>query len=284
MKYEQRVTTFRQRIEQVIRQSGLNHSRFAQSIGVDRSTLSQLLSEHTLRLPRADTIAAIAEHYQVSVDWLLGLTEQGQLGADLMTGPLEFEDFSKSTVNEKVLEWHQEAAQYKVRYIPATLPDLIKTEAVASYEFRRYGVGRTDQSIRDTHRLLIQQRREDSDMEACQSTQDIEGFAFGEGIWRDLPKSVRIDQLQNMADLIDELYPRFRWYLFDGRQIYTVAFTIFGPLRAIVFIGQFYLVLNSTEHIRLFSRRFDELIRYACVQPHEVGGYIRALIEKVESE
>jgi transcriptional regulator with XRE-family HTH domain len=281
MKYAQRVEVFRERIGEIIAGSGLNHSRFAVSIGVDRSTLSQLLSRNNLRLPRADTIAAIAEQYQVSVDWLLGLTNQGVVDADLMRGPLEFEDFSESSANQKLLEWHREASDYKVRYVPATIPDLLKTEAVASYEFRRYGVGRTDQSIRDTHVLLVQQRQSESEMEACQSVQDIEGFARGEGIWSDLSKASRISQLQHMVTLVDELYPRFRWFLFDGRQVYTAAFTIFGPLRVVVFIGQSYLVLNGTEHIRMFSRRFDELIRFATVQPSDMAGYLENLIRRV---
>ncbi|MGB5705801.1 MAG: helix-turn-helix transcriptional regulator [Arenicellales bacterium] len=278
MKYQERVEVFRSRIGEVIANSGLNHSRFAASIGIDRSTLSQLLSNNNLRLPRADTIAAIAEQYQVSVDWLLGLTNQGVIGADLLRGPLEFEDFSESSANQRLLEWHQEASGYKVRYIPATLPDLLKTEQTATYEFRRYGLGRTDQSIRDTHVLLVQQRKAESELESCQSTQDIEGFARGEGIWRDLSLKDRIAQLEHMIALVDELYPRFRWFLFDGREIYTAAFTLFGPIRAVVFIGQSYLVLNSTEHIRMFSKRFDELVRCATVQPNEIRDYLRSLI------
>lgn len=278
MKYAQRVNLFRERIRQVIEQGNLNHSRFARSIGVDRSTLSQLLSPAGLRLPRADTLAAIAEKHQTSTDWLLGLTHEGPVGAQLVTGPLEFEDFAGSSVNEKILGWHREAGGHKVRYVPATLPDLLKTEGVAAYEFRRYGAGRTEQSIRDTHILLVQQRREESEMEACQSTQDIRSFARGEGIWSGLSKAVRVAQLEHIIGLLDELYPRFRWFLFDGREVYTAAFTVFGPLRAVVFVGQAYLVLNSREHIRLFSRRFDELIRCATVQPHEVGDYIGKLI------
>ena len=66
MKYAERVEIFRDRISEVIAGTGLNHSRFAASIGVDRSTLSQLLSANNLRLPRADTIAAIAEQYGLS--------------------------------------------------------------------------------------------------------------------------------------------------------------------------------------------------------------------------
>ena len=279
MKYEQRVNLFRERIRQVIQQSNLNHSQFSRSIGIDRSTLSQLLSPSHLRLPRADTIAAIAEKYQVSIDWLLGLTEQGALSPDVMAGPLEFEDFARSSINDKLLEWHLEAADYKVRYIPATLPDLLKTEQVATYEFQRYGLGRTDQSIRTTHRMLVQQRREESEMETCQSIQDIELFVKGDGIWSGLSKQIRRAQLEHMMTLVDELYPSFRWFLFDGRQIYTAAFTIFGPFRVSLFLGQVYLVLNSREHIRLFSKRFDELIRSAVVQPHEIIPFIENQIQ-----
>ncbi len=281
MKYQHRVAIFRERIREVIANADLNHSQFAASIGVDRSTLSQLLSSNNLRLPRADTVAAIAEQYQVSIDWLLGLTNKGPLVADLIHGPLEFEDFSNSSANRKLLEWHHEADNYKVRYIPATLPDLLKTDQVAGYEFRRYGLGRTDQSIRDNHVLLVQQRRAESEMEACQSAQDIQGFARGEGIWSELSKSHRIAQLEHMIELVEELYPRFRWFLFDGREVYTAAFTLFGPLRAVVFIGQSYLVLNSSDHIRVFSRRFDELIRCATVQPNEISTFLRQLISEI---
>ena len=278
MKYAQRVELFRHRIEQVIDRSGLKHAHFAQSIGVDRSTISQLLSAANLRLPRADTLVAVAEQYQVSVDWLLGLTEAGSISTDLVAEPLEFEDFSRSTVNQKLLQWHREALHYKVRYVPATLPDVLKTEAVVRYEFRRYGTGKVSQSIHNTEVLLAQQRHEEPNLEVYQSLQDIQGFANGEGVWHGLEPSVRLAQLDNMVRLAEQLYPRFRWFLFDGREVYTAPFTLFGPLRAVVFVGQVYLVLNGAEHIRLFSRRCDDLIRCACVQPHEISDYIQQLI------
>ncbi len=282
MKYEQRVAVFRRRMQRVIEHSGLNHAGFAKTIGVERSTLSQLLSEGNLRLPRADTIANLAEKYQVSIDWLLGLTDQGTLSPDVMKEPLEFEDFSGSTMNETMLQWHREAGSYRVRYIPITLPDLLKTEEVATYEFKRYGLGKTHQSIRDTHRMLIHHRQEEAEMEVCQSIQDIESFALGEGIWAGLSAQARKQQLKHIIILLDELYPGFRWYLFDGRQMYTAAFTVFGPLRVAVFIGQMYLVLNSRQHIRLFSNRFDELIRASIVQPNEGIRFIRKQLGKVK--
>jgi hypothetical protein len=69
--------------------------------------------------------------------------------------------------------------------------------------------------------------------------------------------------------LLDELYPTLRWFFFDGLERYSVPLTIFGPQRAAVYVGDMYLVFNSTEHIRVLTRHFDGLIRAATVQPNE---------------
>ena len=84
MKLQERVTLFQDRLQRVITHSGLNRSSFATSIRVDRSTLSQLLSPDNVRLPRADTVLSIAEVYQVSIDWLLGITQEGGMGANIV--------------------------------------------------------------------------------------------------------------------------------------------------------------------------------------------------------
>ena len=281
MNYADRVVLFRDRIGQVITRSQLNPSKFAASIGVDRSTLSQLLSDKNLRLPRADTIASIAEKYSVSIDWLLGLTEEGPVDTKLVAGPLEIEEYRDTGFNKRFLRWHREAQDYKVRYIPSTLPDLLKISAVTSYEFRRYGTGKTDQIVTESRLLLAQLRQNKGELEAVQSLQVLEGFARGEGVWSDLPAKMRKKQLEHAVELIEEIYPRFRWFMFDEREFYTVPFTIFGPIRAVVFLGQHYLVLNSAENIRLLSKRFNELIRNAVVHPHEVKTTLENLIKEI---
>jgi hypothetical protein len=80
-----------------------------------------------------------------------------------------------------------------------------------------------------------------------------------------------------MIRTLDELYPTLRWFLFDGLKSYCVPMTIFGPLRAAIYIGDMYLVLNSTEHIRELTYRFDNLIRAAVVQPPDVVGQLADL-------
>lgn len=277
MKLQERVSLFQDRLQQVINESGLNRSAFAASIKVDRSTLSQLLTADNIRLPRADTVASIAEVYQVSIDWLLGLTQEGSMGANILPEALQVDAYSTSIL-ENNLEWHHEACGYKIRYVPTTLPDLLKTEAVAEYEFNRYGAGKIDQSVRDNQLLLLQQRHPGSELETCMPLQHLESFAAGQGIWQGLERADRRRQLERMIELNDELYPGFRWYLFDAKQSYSSSFTIFGPLRATLFLGHLYVIVNSINHIRKLTARFDDLIRIATVHPHEIQDYLRQLL------
>lgn len=279
MKLQERVALFQDRLQQVIVQSGLNRSAFASSIRVDRSTLSQLLAADNVRLPRADTVASIAEVHQVSIDWLLGLTQEGAMGADILPEAVQVDEYSTDSF-DKNLEWHREACGYKIRYVPTTLPDLLKTEAVAEHEFDRYGAGKVDQTVRDNHLLLLQQRHPGSELETCMPLQHLEGFAEGQGIWRGFSRAHRRVQLERMIELNDELYPGFRWFLFDGKQTYSSSFTIFGPLRATLFLGHLYVVVNSINHIRKLIDRFDDLIRLAEVHPHEMRAYLEQLLAK----
>jgi len=52
---------------------------------------------------------------------------------------------------------------------------------------------------------------------------------------------------------------------------------VFGPQRAAIFVGEMYLVLNATEHIRSLTRHFDNLIRHAVVSSNESAAYIAML-------
>ncbi len=74
-------------------------------------------------------------------------------------------------------------------------------------------------------------------------------FARGLGVWSGFPESERRAQLNHMAELLDDLYPTFRLFLYDGRLRYSVPYTIFGPYRAAIYVGDMYLVLNATAPI-----------------------------------
>ena len=277
------VEIFRARLVEVIEESGMSRSEFARRIGTDRSTLSQLLASDGNRLPRAETIAAIASVAQVSVDWLLGLSAQGQLGTDVLNEAVAIEPGAASPADERLQRWHAEAAGYKIRYVPTTLPDLLKSEAVIRYEYVQHDTLEPEGRIEYAEARLAYSRRPETDIEACSSYQSLAQFARGQGQWQDLEFEARIAQLESMIRLLDELYPTFRWFLFDIRKSYSIPLTIFGPQRAAIYIGDMYLVSTSREHIRVLTGHFDNLIRAAVMQPPEVIEYLKRLLREAKT-
>jgi hypothetical protein len=114
-------------------------------------------------------------------------------------------------------------------------------------------------------------------MEVCMPRQRLELLAEGKGLWAGLGKAARKAQVDYMARLVEELYPGFRLFLYDQRRAYSIPYTVFGPQRAAIFVGEMYLVLNTTDHIRSLTRHFDNLIRNAVVSANESAAFIRAL-------
>ncbi len=276
------VETFRDRLGQVIERSGLSRSGFAAKVGLDRSTLSQLLSGGNDRLPRAETIAAIAEQEQVSTDWLLGLVQEEKIGTKVLSEAPEIARGASSYSDERLARWRAEAVGYKIRYVPSTLPDLLKGEEVIRYEYHQQGGAMPAFRLEQAEARLAYSRRPETDLEACSSLQALEGFARGQGIWQKLAAESHKAQLDWMISLVDELYPTFRWFLFDGLEHYSAPITIFGPSRAAVYIGNMYFVFNSTEHIRALTQHFDNLIRGAIVQPPDVPRVLQRLAAELE--
>jgi transcriptional regulator with XRE-family HTH domain len=271
------VERFRERLRQVIRQTGLSRTAFAEKVGIDRSTLSQILSRAGDRLPRVETIAAIAASQQVSIDWLMGLSEEGPVQTNIVPA-LEITHGGSSPSDEMLERWYSDSRGHKIRHVPATLPDVLKTPAVIEYEYRQAAVARPEQRIESSQHGLAYQRRLESDTEICTSVQALEELARGEGVWRGLPLAERRRQLEQFTELVEELYPAYRWFLYDALRRYSVPLTVFGQKRAVIYVGQAYFAFNSREHIRELSRRFDDLIREAVVQPHEIAGVLRRLV------
>lgn len=268
---------FRNRLGEALERSGLSRSALARRSGVDRSTLSQLLAAEETRLPRADTAAALASALQVSLDWLLGLSQEAKRGADILHESLQITPSARTPVDAGLVRWHEEAAGYKIRYVPTTLPDLAKTDAVIHHEYSEPITKTTAQAAALTQDQLDFTRLPEADMEICMPRHAWEEFALGNGTWRTLNAGAREQQIDRMTALLDELYPSLRLYLFDGLRHYSVPYMIFGPKRAAVYVGQSYFVFNTTEHVRGLTNHFDELVRAAVVQAHETAGFLRTL-------
>ena len=192
------VALFRERLLEIIERSGLSRSAFAQKIQLDRSTLSQLLSAENERLARAETILAIATEGAVSIDWLLGRSQEEGQGAALVANAMQIEPGADVPVDERLQRWHAEAAGYKIRYVPASLPDLLKTQDVIDFEYGTRSSDTAQNRWEETEARLAYSRLPETDMEVCTTFQSIEAFAAGGGIWDGLSEEARAGQLDHM--------------------------------------------------------------------------------------
>ena len=272
---------FRERVSLVLARSGLNYAAFARKAGLDRSTLSQLLTGPMPRLPRAETLAAIAKTARVSVDWLLGLSQREEMGAEIIEAVMQFEPYPNSPVSDAFLSWLKEAQGSRICTVPMGMPDILKTEDVMRHEyplaFESRGPTPVD-AVRQRLELLSQPHQQ---LEVATTQDAFAQFAGGFGRWGALPPESRRRALAHMSELANELYPSLRIYLYDAGSSYSVPFTVFGARRVAVFLGSSYLVLNSASHIEMFAARFDALIRVAVVQPHHFGAHLHNLTAQI---
>jgi transcriptional regulator with XRE-family HTH domain len=266
---------FRERLKILLQRAGINQSAFAESVGIDRSALSQLLSGATTRLPRAETLLTIAAEHRVSLDWLMGLSQDEALTGEIRAS-LEIEEAHGGFDRTLLAKWHGEAAGTKIRYVPAGIPDLLRTEALIDYESDISNRNREAQADETQYRIDYN-RRPETDMEVCMPRHTLEIFARGLGVWDGFPDEARREQLEHMATLLDDLYPTFRLFLYDGRMRYSVPYTIFGPYRAAIYAGDMYIVLNATQPVRALTKHFDDLIRAAEINAHEAAAFARNL-------
>ncbi|MEZ5733823.1 MAG: helix-turn-helix transcriptional regulator [Paracoccaceae bacterium] len=258
-----RAALFRDRLGQAMAERGESQSGLARRIGVDRSTISQLLTGDGARLPNAQVVAECAASLGVSADWLLGLSERPERLADLLATSLTMTEAPRALIDDTIFGWHQEAAGYKVRHVPATLPDMLKTRAMLRWEYEPQLGRSVEQAIGASEDRLRWMRAARSDYEIALPLHEIEAFARAEGYYSGLPADIRQGQIDRLRDLYTQLYPTLRIYVFDARRVFSAPVTIFGPLLAVLYLGRHYIAFRDTARVSGFSAHFDWLVREA---------------------
>jgi len=276
-----RADLFRTRLAEAMRLRDTNQSVLSRAIGVDRSTVSQLLKGTAARLPNAQVVGECAGVLGVSADWLLGLTDRPETAADMLANTLSLTEAPRALVDEQIFQWHKEAAGYKIRHVPAGLPDMLKTRPMLEWEYAPHLGRSTDQAIGASEDRMNWMRAARSDYEIAVPLYEIESFARGEGYYRDLPTDVRRAQLDHLISVTGQLYPGLRLYLFDARRLYSAPITIFGSLLAVLYLGRNYMVFRDIERVQAMTRHFDGLVREASVTARSLPDHLRGLRDSV---
>ncbi|MEL6169248.1 MAG: helix-turn-helix domain-containing protein [Pseudomonadota bacterium] len=270
---------FRERLSAAMALRTANQSALARAIGVDRSTISQLLAGGATRLPNAQIVAECAAELGVSADWLLGLSNRPEQADALLAASIEMSPAERAHVDEQIYHWHQEAQGYKIRHVPSNLPDLLKTEDFLRWEYRIH-LGRTsDEAVAAAHDRLDVLRRSGTDYEVAMPLFELASFIGRTGYYEGLPEDVRNEQVARIKDLHDQLYPSLRVFVFDARELYSAPITVFGPLLAVIYLGQNYMCFRDTERVTALSRHFDRLVREARISARDLPVHLDELLE-----
>lgn len=272
-----RADQFRTRLAQAMLDQNMSQSALARLIGADRSTISQALTSDTARLPGAQVVGACAQVLGVSADWLLGLSNRPESAAALSAAALTLTEAPRALIDKQIFGWHQEAAGYKIRHVPAGLPDMLKTQAMLEWEYRPH-LGRTaTQAINASRDRLDWMQAAQSDYEIAMPIFEVESFAMGTGYYHSLPTDVRHEQLDHLRNLSAQLYPRLRLCLYDARALFSAPVTVFGPLLAVIYTGGHYLAFRDRERIEILSLHFDELVRQASYTARDMPAHFESL-------
>lgn len=280
MDKRRRASLFRERLIEVMSVKGMTKSGLSRAANVDRSTIGQLLKNDQPRLPNAQLAADAANALGVSTDWLLGLTNRPETPGDIIAAALSLSPAERTSADEQLLEWHHEAAGYKVRHVPATLPDILKTKRILDWEYASVRERRLPEALSAIQDQLQWLSSGVSDYEIAVPVHEIESCAAGTAYYKNVEKDVRYEQLGFIADQCDQMFPRLRIFLFDAHNVFSSPVTIFGPNLAVIYVGQCYLAFREVERIKSLSSHFDWLVREAVVDARNVSNHIRSLIER----
>jgi len=273
-----RADLFRNRLKDAMSHKNVTRSALSRKTKVDRSTIGQLLKDDQPRLPNAQLAADVANALGVSTDWLLGLTNRPETPGDIVAAAMSLSPAERTSADEQLLEWHHEAAGYKVRHVPATLPDILKTKRLLHWEYASFQERRLPEAFIAMQDQLEWLTSGVSDYEIALPLHEIEACAAGTAYYKGASKSIRFEQLNFIADQCEAMFPRLRVFLFDAHTVFSSPVTLFGPNLAVVYVGQCYLAFREIDRVKSLTSHFDWLVREAVVDARNVPAYIRSLM------
>ena len=242
----------------LLTRSDLNQSAFATAVGIDRSALSQLLSGASTRLPRAETLLNIAAEFKVSLDWLLGLSQDEGVTGEIRES-LEIEEARDGFDRTLLAKWYRRGRGHQ--------------DPLRAGRHSRSSAHRRARRLRSRHHQQEPSRRRPTKRNTASTTTGGRKPTWKSACratrWRSLraawaygivfPKPTAASNFAHMATLLDDLYPTFRLFLYDGRMRYSIPYTIFGPYRAAIYVGDMYLVLNATQPVQAPDRSISTI-------------------------
>lgn len=276
-----RVDLFRSRLEGATTAAGVSKSQLARATGVDRSTIGQLFKKDLTRLPNAQLAADIAAALGVSLDWLMGLSNRPERPAAILASAISFARAERASSGDQILDWHRESAGSKIRHVPATLPEMLKTEEIIEWEYTTLSPEAVERVKCEARAGLDWVMSGEADYEIAIPMHELTSLAQGSGYYEGLNAAQRRRQLQLIAQQAVDLYPRLRLFLYDAHALYSAPVTVFSNDLAILYVGQCYIVLRERQRVMALREHFDWLVKRCAIDAREIEVVLDRLVATV---
>lgn len=276
-----RAEQFRIRLSTAMTAQNMSRAALARAADVDRSTVTQLLAAGDARMPGGHVVAACAHALEVSSDWLLGLSDRPETAGRLLTATMT-EAERATSADDQIFAWHQEAAGHKIRHVPATLPDMLKTHGLMEWEYNQASHRSPDQAIAAADARLDWMRSTECDYEIALPFHELCTFARGQGYYRGLDPEIRREQIDWLISVYEQLYPVLRIFLYDARRVFSAPITIFGPKLAAIYLGRYYVAFRDRDRVRAVTRHFDWLVRESTASAREIPSILGELRDSID--
>jgi transcriptional regulator with XRE-family HTH domain len=278
------IQQFRARLSAVMVAQKISRAGLARAVGVDRSSVSQLLDPARTRMPNGLLVARLARQFGVSSDWLLGLSDAPESAGDVLSSAMTMPAAERALVDAEILRWHAEASGTKIRHVPATLPDMLKTSALLRWDLSDPDdTPEVEQRVDTAREKLRWMHTSENDYEVALPLSEVRALVQGAGYYTGLHADARREQLLWMADMTETLYPSLRMFLFDMKQVYSAPMTIFGVRLGAIYLGQNYLAFRDRDRVRALIDHFDGLIVRATVSARAIPETLREMAQDVST-
>ena len=278
----QRAALFRDRLAAAMALAGTSRAALARRLGVDRSTISQILTADDTRMPGAHVVAGAAQVLGVSADWLLGLTDRPEQAGELLATTLSLWEAGRAAdIDDQIFAWHEEAVGHKIRHVPATLPDMLKTTALMEWEYRPSFNRSPGSAIAVAEARLDWMRSTSCDYEIALPVHELSALAEGSGYYAGLAPGIRRAQFDWFLEVYDQFYPTLRLFVFDARQVFSAPITVFGPKIAAIYLGRFNIAFRDRDRVQALTSHFDWLVRESLSSARQVPALLTELRGKI---
>jgi transcriptional regulator with XRE-family HTH domain len=198
-----------------------SRAALARGVGIDRSTVTQMLAADDVRMPGGHVVANMATALGVSCDWLLGLSDRPERISALIDTSLSISDAGRASGRRRS-DLRLARGRRGLQDTPCARDPARRAEdrCVDGMGIPARQGEDPGQAIAAAHARLEWLRGSTSDYEIAVSLHEFESFVAGTGYYGGWIAIFGASSCAGSLEVYDALFPSLRLFLYDARRCF----------------------------------------------------------------